>query len=198
MEIYLATFQAPESVYKGVCDMIQHYFPESMELSLASICSAISHIAGVHPIKDDMCINSCHAFTGPFQDLDRCNKCEENRYTITHQGKKLARKQMTTIPLGPQLAALRCSSGSAQAMRYRHNCTMQILKDLEAFDPDTEEFVYDDIYCQEDYLDLFQHENMTEDNTLVSFSLDRAQLYRNQASDTWIGIWIVQDHSPKK
>ncbi|KAG2008975.1 hypothetical protein CC2G_014351 [Coprinopsis cinerea AmutBmut pab1-1] len=44
---------------------------------------------------------------------------------------------------------------------------------------------------------LFATLNITEDDILVSFSIDGAQLERNKKSDCWIAVWIVQDYDPK-
>ncbi|KAF6741109.1 hypothetical protein DFP72DRAFT_794812, partial [Ephemerocybe angulata] len=80
-------------------------------------------------------------------------------------------------------------------LRYRDRRTKEILRLIEnanqGLDEDEEptlppDFVFDDIVCGADYLDLYQDHNMGENDTLVSFSLDGAKLYRNRDSDTWI------------
>ncbi|KAJ7939998.1 hypothetical protein B0H13DRAFT_2300055 [Mycena leptocephala] len=40
--------------------------------------------------------------------------------------------------------------------------------------------------------------NITDDDVVVTGSTDGAQLYRNKASDCWIGIWIIGDFDPVK
>ena len=67
---------------------------------------------------DDMCINSCHAFIGPFAELEACSICSEPCYDPIQRGhtrKKVPRQQACTILLGPQVQALQRSSQSAQA-----------------------------------------------------------------------------------
>ncbi|KAH9858373.1 hypothetical protein C2E23DRAFT_689380, partial [Lenzites betulinus] len=35
----------------------------------------VAELTGVEPIKTDMCVNSCCAYTGPYAPLDRCPFC---------------------------------------------------------------------------------------------------------------------------
>ncbi|KAF8227917.1 hypothetical protein L208DRAFT_1491054 [Tricholoma matsutake] len=57
-----------------------------------------------------MCINSCHAFTGPFEHLEACSICSESRYDpailASSDGElKKPRLQFSTLMPGPQLQA---------------------------------------------------------------------------------------------
>ena len=49
-----------------------------------------------------------------------------------------------------------------------------------------------------DYLAPSLERNITGDDTVVSLSLDGAQLYQNKKSDTWISIWILNNFSPNQ
>ena len=158
----------------------------------------VADITGVCTISDDMCINSCHAFTGPFADLKNCKLCNEPRFDPTEyarSGKEIPRQQACTIPLGPQIQALRRSKEGAEAMRYRDKKTAKV---IEAFNiaQSSDELIYDNIFCGHDYLDLTEKLSLTEDDTTVILSIDGAQLYQNKKSDTWIAMWIVLDYSP--
>ncbi|KAF6741108.1 hypothetical protein DFP72DRAFT_790037, partial [Ephemerocybe angulata] len=106
MDIYIAACRSSEEVYRGVRRAIQFHFPETEPLSLEAIRKAVAEIAGVRPILDDICVNSCHAFVGDWADESQCKKCGADRWLTTTRGKRIPQKQMTTIPLGPQLAAL--------------------------------------------------------------------------------------------
>ena len=82
-------------------------------------------------------------------------------------------------------------------MRYRDKKTQEILKNLDPtknLDPD--DFIYDDLFSGSDILDLIENLQLTSDNTTVFYSFDGVQLYQSKKSDTWIGIWIVDDYSP--
>ena len=150
-------------------------------------------------MTNDMCINSCHAFTGPFTDLDACSICSEPRYTTISSGrtqKNVPRQQVCTIPLGPQIQALRRSIHGANAMRYQDTKTAEILAAMDGLENELD-IVYDDIFCGHDVLKMTTNLELTSNDTTVIFSLDGAQLYQNKKLDTWIAIWIITDYDPK-
>ena len=199
LDLYLSCMNASEATYNEVRLSILRRFPTMNILSYHLAKKEVTDISGVVSVLDDMCINSCHAFTGPFADLDSCTICSEPRYTYVSSGrsqKRVPRQQMCTFPLGPQIQALRRSVEGADAMSYRDRKTVEILKDFEQL-IDPTDAVYDDIFCGEDLRKLSKELNLTSDDTTVILSLDGAQLYQNKKSDTWIAIWIVAEYNPK-
>jgi len=80
LDLYLAVTNASEATYKGCRNAILHHYPESAVLSYYSVKKLVSDISGVVSVSDDMCINSCHAFTGPFAYLDTCSICRAPQY----------------------------------------------------------------------------------------------------------------------
>ncbi|KAJ3846100.1 hypothetical protein EV368DRAFT_18754, partial [Lentinula lateritia] len=66
-------------------------------------------------------------------------------------------------------------------MQYAFMKTEEILRDK----PSAEDFVYDDIFCGSDFLDLAERVKLTSHDIMVSLSVDGAQLYQNKQSDTW-------------
>jgi len=192
LDLFMACEKSSQNTYTSVREAILRRFPETELLSYHLVNKLVTNISGVVSIKDDMCINSCHAFTGPFVDLEACSICLEPRYDpiqLGRTGKKIPRQQACTIPLGPQIQALRRSPQGAQAMRYRDQKTQEILESIG--DP-----VYDDLFSGSDILNLSEDLKLTSDDTTASFSFDGAQLYQNKKSDTWIAIWIINDYSP--
>ena len=134
------------------------------------------------------------AFTGPYKNLETCLECHEPRYdpvTLkSSNGKtKKPRKSMTTIPIGPQIQALWSHRLSAEKMSYRKQVTDTLLGQTKL--PD---FLTD--YTEgEDYLThVAQH--LKSHDTVLMFSVDGAQLYRNKKSDCWIYIWVIYDLAP--
>ncbi|KAF5368205.1 hypothetical protein D9757_011314 [Collybiopsis confluens] len=201
IDMYLAITHASESTYNDIRDAIQRCFPDAKILSYYKVKNFIADITGVVAVKHDMCINSCHAFTGPFQNLEQCRYCHEPRYNPDHlhlTGEKVPRQQFGTILLGPQLAAIRRSSEGAEARMYRTRKLREIDAAIDTAGEDGSTMVWDDIWCGEDIQDLCERIHITEDDAAVSMSLDGAQLYQNKKSDCWIGIWINQDLSPKE
>ncbi|KAF8262724.1 hypothetical protein EI94DRAFT_1425307, partial [Lactarius quietus] len=51
---------------------------------------------------------------------------------------------------------------------------------------DGTDIVYDDVLCGSEMQDLTERINITANDTVLSSSLDGAQLYQNKKSDTWI------------
>lgn len=153
-------------------------------------------LTGVVLLEHDMCIDSCMAFTGPHSALDNCLICGGDCYLVTSDGKRHSRKEMTTIPLGPQLQAAHCSAESATALCYRHQKVAEILEQNQTL-TNPVDTVFDDIFCGSNYLELYSKLELTEHDTVISFSSDSAQLYQNTSSDTWIGVWVVYDYDPE-
>ncbi|ETW85804.1 hypothetical protein HETIRDRAFT_414787 [Heterobasidion irregulare TC 32-1] len=58
--------------------------------------------------------------------------------------------------------------------------------------------VFDDILHGSDCWDAYQHGRYLPGDIVVMFSMDRAQLYKNKASDCWIYIWILVNLAPNK
>ena len=192
LDLYMACEKSSQSTYSSSRDAILRRLPESKLLSYHAVKKLIADITGVVAVMDDMCINSCHAFTGPFAELEVCSICGEPRYDPVQQartGKQVPRQQQCTILLGPQIQALRRSTQSAQALRYRDQKIKEIIDSIG--DP-----VYDDLFSGSNILKLCEDLNLTTDDTTVSFSFDGAQLQQNKKSDTWIAIFIVDDYAP--
>jgi len=199
LDLYMSCINASEETYNNVRLAIMRRFPGTEVLSHYLVKKLVSDTTGVVSILDDMCINSCHAFTGPFTDLDACSICGEVRSTYVSSAlsrKEIPRQQACTIPLGLQLQALRCSIDGATSILYRDKKIQQYYDDLEKIQ-DAGDIVFDDIFCGQDVLDLAERLNLNSDDTTVIFSFDGAQLYQNKKSDTWIAIWIVTDYDPK-
>jgi hypothetical protein len=195
--LYLAVTNASEATYKGCHDAILHHYPESAVLSYYSVKKLVSNISGVVSVSNDMCINSCHAFTGPFAHLDSCTICGEPQYD-PHQlllGKNVPRQKQCTILLGPQLQARRRSEQGSSDMLYLGQKMTKVLQMLDSL-PDHMDFEYDDSLCGGEFIAMNEKINLTIDDTIVALSLDGAQLYQNKKSDTWIAIWMLHNLGP--
>ena len=199
LDLYLAVTNASEATYKGCRDAISHRYPESAVLSYYSVKKLVSDISGVVSVSDDMCINSCHAFTGPFAHLDSCSICGELRYD-PHQlllGKKVPCQKQCTILLGPQLQACRRSEQGSSDMSYLGQKMTEVLQMLDSL-PDGMDFEYDDSLCGGEFIAMNKTITLTINDTVVALSLDGAQLYQNKKSDTWIAIWMLHNLSPDR
>ena len=203
IDLFLAGTNASEQTYQACHDAILRHHPDCHILSYYSVKKLVAEITGVVAVYDDMCINSCHTFTGPFAELQSCSICGEARYDATQSaftGKEIPRQQFCTILLGPQLQALRRSYSGATDMRYLDQKLTQVTEMLDNLQAEgsTANMVYDDIFSGSELQDLVERLEITGDDTIVFLSLDGAQLYQNKKSDTWISIWILNNFSPNQ
>ncbi|KAF9559080.1 hypothetical protein CPC08DRAFT_608363, partial [Agrocybe pediades] len=199
VDLYLSCINAAEETYNGVRRSIMQRFPEVNVLSYNLVKKRIAEATGFEHTMDDMCINSCHAYTGPYANLETCAVCNEPRYQFIREGNKTRKKprqQACTFPLGLQIQALRRSRDSAEAMRYRDKKLQEVYNAFNILDPT--EIPYDDIFCGQDIRTQAEELNLTSDDTTVILSYDGAQLYQNKKSDTWLAIWIVTNYDPKR
>jgi hypothetical protein len=194
IDLYFATSNASEKVYDSVRRAVMHRFPETHVESYHQVKKLVSSLTGIVEVREDMCINSCHAFTGPFEGEDVCTICGESRWDpirLEKQGKRIPRLTFPTFPLGPILQALWRSKESAAAMLYRHQKTIATLD--ESVDSD---LVYDDIFSGSQYAELIDEIDLSKNDVFVSFSIDGAQLYKNKKSDTYIAIFKIENLPP--
>ena len=202
LDLFLAVTNASEETYHASRNAILLRYPDSGILSYHAVKQLVAQKTGIVAVYDDMCINSCHAFTGPFAQLRFCSICGEARYDVAQAaltGKDIARQQFCTILLGPQLQALRQSRSGAMAMRYLDQKMKQVAEMLNNIQAeDSGDIVYDDIFSGSEIQDLAERINFNGNDTVVSLSLDGAQLYQNKKSDTWISIWILDNLSPNQ
>jgi hypothetical protein len=77
-------------------------------------------------------------------------------------------------------------------MFYRQDKTQEEL----AKDHDSDDYVYNDVFCRSDFLKMFERGQIGDYDTVLMLSIDGAQLFRNKKSDCWIYIWIVLDLAP--
>jgi hypothetical protein len=200
--LFLAVTNASKETYRSCHDEILLRYPDSGVLSYHAVRRLVAETTGIIAVYDDMCINSCHAFTGPFSQLRSCSICGEARYDVTEaalSGKNIARQQFCTILLGPQLQALCQSYLGAMDMRYldqKMREVAEMLNNLQA--ENSKDVIYDDIYSSSELQDLDEHIKITGNDTVISLLLNGAQLYQNKKSDTWISIWILNNFSPNQ
>ncbi|KIK81647.1 hypothetical protein PAXRUDRAFT_155588 [Paxillus rubicundulus Ve08.2h10] len=91
--------------------------------SLHQAQQAVEHLSGVSSLMNDMCMNTCLAFTGPLAALKNCPQCGEACYREDilqkYKGTKFVpRQQYPTIPLGPLFQAMFQDPKSADEMHH--------------------------------------------------------------------------------
>jgi len=75
LELFFWTHNSPQHVYTSVKKVIEQQYSQSELLSLEKVKQLTVEITGVSPITDDMCINSCIAFTSPYKALSEWPVC---------------------------------------------------------------------------------------------------------------------------
>ncbi|KAL1679952.1 hypothetical protein EV122DRAFT_169375, partial [Schizophyllum commune] len=191
IDIYLAVTHASEATYDAVRAAIlrDRRCQRISVMSYHSVKALVRRVSGVTAVYRDMCVKSCVAFTGPFASLDNCPTCGRARYEAGHST-KVARKQFSTILLGPQLQALWRTPEGAKSLEYRRLCTERVLADLDA-NGGEKTTPYTDFFHGEDYLQAIEEDRIKDEDMVLMLSIDGAQLYRNKQSDCWMYIWVI-------
>jgi hypothetical protein len=194
LELFSALTAHPKSAYKEARRVFNKTCPDSPLHSYWVVKSRLEKISGITQIETDMCQNSCVEFTGPFVDLEKCPQYSEARYNDKKPG-KVPYKQFYTIPLGPQIQAQWQTPEGANQMRYWNRKTEANHAKFNQ-NPGKSIDVYEDIYDGYQYLEAVRSGLIKEDDTLVLFSLDGAQLYHDKDSDCYFFVWIILNLSP--
>jgi hypothetical protein len=202
--MYLALEHASQEAYNRIRRATMHNFAgaDGVDeiLSFQSVEKLIAQYTGVEPIEQDMCPESCLAFTGPYADEDNCPMCGVSRWDqvkLRASGGrvKVAARKFVTIPLGPQLQAQYRNPESARSMRYLHERTQEVLAELRQTGTIP---VVDDIVMGFDYLGAVVDGDIKENDIVLMVSLDGAQLYESKQSDCWMYVWVILNLSPDK
>ena len=126
LDVYLILMNISQETYRELVVAFLRCHPEAKGrlLSYNQIRHHVKNLTRIVPIYDDMCVNSCMAFTGPYKHFNTCIECPELRYdqAILHSSNGMVKKPwllMTTIPIGPQIQALWSHRSSAEKMGYR-------------------------------------------------------------------------------
>jgi hypothetical protein len=165
-------------------------YPGNEFLSFDQAKRTLKKISGVVPMKHNMCISSCAAFTGTYSDLNVCPYCSAPHY---HENRR-PQRQFTMIPIGPVLQAFYVSPQIAAEIHYLKRRLTEISDYLRTHNGQME--VYDDTACSHDLLQAWASGRFTKDDIALQLSIDGAQLYRDKAFDCWMFIWIVHNLRP--
>ena len=198
IRLYLAN--PSDMTYEANRAPILDCFPGADIPSYYRIKRLVADMTGVESIIHHMCVNSCIAYTGPFLDLQVCPVCSEPRYDQfrfqTSSGwDRIPRQEFHTIPIGPQLQALYRSPESASQAHYLREERSRVLAHLELDDCMDE---YSDLLHGTDFIAAFRDGRIEEDDIVLMFSIDGAQLYAKKVSACWIYIWVLVNLSPSQ
>src|SRR6201996_7798528 len=139
-----------------------------------------------------MCTKSCVAFTGPYSDLESCPRCSEPRY---FPGSTKAQKQFSTVPIGPVVQAFYASSELSHHMHYLEK-TLALNLETASNNHGLLD-VYNDTTCSQELLDAWRDGRFKRNDVALQFSIDGAQLRRDQQSEAWVFIWVIHNLPPE-
>jgi hypothetical protein len=200
LDIYLATQHASQWTYEWVCAGVSRHSPQFQPLSWDRMERQVRNWTGVNLIRDDMCIKGCVGFTGPYKDLERCphSGCGEHRYDqmvlqVSKGKKRVARRQFYSLLVGPQLQAQWADPATATAMRYAVEQLKISLAEVQAHGHVSS---FKDFTSGSALLERFAKGLISEDDILLLFSADGAQLYRHKDSDTWMATFTILNLPP--
>ena len=196
IDLYLGT--TSEATYETVRAAILRRWPGTELPSYYKAKRLVADLSGIESVIHDMCINSCMAFTRPFLELESYPVCAEPQYDQfriqTSDGKDRApRQEFHTIPIGPQIQALYCAPESAKYAHYLREERSHVLSEVHSKGCLAE---YSDVLHGTDLIDAFEDGRIEEDDVVLMFSIDGAQLYAKKASACWIYIWVLFNLPP--
>ena len=144
----------------------------------------MADLSKIEPIVNDMCVESCIAFTGPFSKLESCPKCSEPKYDqfcleASLGAEKIPRQEFHTILLGPQIQALYHNPKSVKHAHYLREERSKVLAEIKQHGSLR---VYNDILHGSDIIKAFQDGQIGEDDIILMFSIDGAQQYAKKVS----------------
>ena len=144
----------------------------------------MADLSEIEPIVNDMCVESCIAFTGPFSKLESCPKCSEPKYDqfcleASSGAEKIPRQEFHTILIEPQIQALYRNPESVKHAHYLREERSKVLAEIKQHGSLR---VYNDILHGSDIIEAFQDGQIGEDDIILMFSIDGAQLYAKKAS----------------
>ena len=193
LDVFLSLSNFSQAAYNGVREVFMRNDPKVELLSYDRCKTLMAQLTGVIPVMQDMCMNSCHAFTGPLSDKEACVYCGAPRFENKGR-KKVPVKQSTWFPIGTQLQAQCRSPEGAERMRHRDRRTDAILEELVANGGEIP--VYDDVFHGSEYLEAVSQGKITSNTIVFVLSIDGAQLYRSKQSDCTIYIWVIYNLAP--
>jgi hypothetical protein len=157
-------------------------------------------LTGIESVVHHMCVNSCIVYTGPFADLESCPVCSESQYDnlrleASLGAKRIACQEFHTVLIGLQLQALYRNPEHAIHVHYLHEERVWVLSVIEDQGYLDE---YTDVLHGSDLINAFQDGHIGEDDIILMFSIDSAQLYAKKLSACWIYIWVILNLAPDR
>ena len=157
--------------YEMLWEIEQQHNPQDPILSFDQVKRRVRWLSGVVPIEHDMCLDSCVAYTGPYDELQTCPCCSTPQY-VAGDNKK-PQKRFSTIPVGPVIQAL---YGSCDIAEHMHYLEQRLAQNVEHVRVHGRLDKYNDTACSQELLDAWHSGSLKNSDVALQFSIDGAQL----------------------
>lgn len=161
----------------------------NIQVSIYHIKTTLKSLIDIEPQWIDMCIRSCCAYTGQFEDKIQCPYCNEPRYQLCNQKRKV-RYQFALFSIIKRLKIQYEDPNRADELRYRHIYTSR-----DEFGKDGK---IGDIFDGKCYLDLLKNGHFQDEHDIaLTGSIDGYQIFRQKTDDCWIVLFINGNLPPE-
>jgi hypothetical protein len=165
----------------------------STPISIYCIKTTLKKLVNIEPQWIDMCINSCCAYTGQFENKIQCPYCNASRYQEIdhHNHQKKSRYQFACFSLKERLKIQYENPDRVDELRYRYMYTSH-----SGFGNNGN---VGDVFDGECYLDLLRMGYFQDEHDIaLTGSVDGYQIFRQKTDDCWIVLFINANLPPEK
>jgi hypothetical protein len=110
---------------------LRYAFPQSPIDSLKNTEKRVQFLSGFQPVRYHCCPSSCVCYTGPYESLTKCPKCNIDRHKADGM---TPQAYYEYLPIIPRLRAMLANSSYARKMQYRSNRQHDPMKITDIFD----------------------------------------------------------------
>jgi len=155
-------------------------------VNLYRVKKTLKSIVPLEPTWVDMCINSCQAYTGKYQNHNECDICQTPRF---HDQKHIPRRQMAYFSITDRLKIQYQDPKRSENLRYRANYTRHQDSDIKI----------GDIFDGTNYKKLVSKGFFQDDRDVaLTGSVDGYQIFRQKTDDCWVVLMINANICPEE
>jgi hypothetical protein len=110
---------------------LRFVFPQSPIDSLKNTEKRVQFLSGSQPTRYHCCPSSCVCYTGPYETLEKCQKCNTDHYRVDGT---TPQSVFEYLPIIPRLCAMLASTSYATKMQYQSKHEADPTKLTDIFD----------------------------------------------------------------
>jgi hypothetical protein len=181
---------------KVKCNLTDEAFQETMiafnnnsePISLHKVKKKLKSIVNIKPIWEDMCPNSCCAYTGSYNNLINCPICKSERYQNNRI--RQPRQQFAYFSIIERLTIQYGDYDRAKELRYRTDYVLR-----RSYRNNNQ---IGDIFDGTCYKELVQNGHFQDERDVALIaSIDGYQIFRQKTDDCWILLLINANLNPE-